>query len=34
VENGRILELEEGTRGVMQEDPERIGSILVEFFSG
>jgi pimeloyl-ACP methyl ester carboxylesterase len=33
MENGRLLELEQGTHWVIQEDPERIGSILAEFFS-
>ena len=33
LENGRLLELETGTHWSVQEQPEKIGGIIVEFFS-
>jgi pimeloyl-ACP methyl ester carboxylesterase len=32
LDNGRLLELDEGTHWVVQEEPERIGRILIDFF--
>jgi pimeloyl-ACP methyl ester carboxylesterase len=33
LDKGRLLELEEGTHWIVQEDPERVSRILIEFFS-
>lgn len=34
LDDGRLVELESGTHWVMQEDPDGIGRLLVDFFDG
>ena len=33
LDDGRLVELEEGTHWVLQEDPERVAALLAEFFA-
>lgn len=33
LDNGRVMELQEGTHWILQEEPERTSKILIDFFS-